>query len=159
MGSSETPRLSPTLVRDNPSLPEALFVTTSRKRLRAALSSGEKHSSVAAGGQGLHEERTEHMSPEFERSSDGCVGAAVETENMKLRSSLLRALKEQITAEGLTQRQAADRFGITQPRISHLMRGRIEFFGIDTLVKMLANAGFRVELQVIKSAQKLDAGK
>ncbi len=73
-----------------------------------------------------------------------------QAENMKLRSSLLLALKEEITAERLTQRQAADKFGVTQPRISLLMRGRIEFFAIDTLVKMLASAGLRVELNINK---------
>jgi len=43
-------------------------------------------------------------------------------------------------------------FGVTQPRISNLMRGKIEFFGLDMLVNMLAAAGLRVTVQVKKAA-------
>jgi predicted XRE-type DNA-binding protein len=73
-------------------------------------------------------------------------------ENMKLRSSLMLALKDHIAREGLTQSQAAKIFGVTQPRISDLMRGRIDLFAIDTLVNMLATAGLRVELHIAAAA-------
>jgi predicted XRE-type DNA-binding protein len=52
----------------------------------------------------------------------------------------------------LSQTEAAKVFGVTQPRISDLMRGKIELFGIDMLVNMLAAAGLRVRLQVKKAA-------
>ena len=52
-------------------------------------------------------------------------------ENMKLRSSLILALKEHIAKEGLTQSEAAKKFGVTQPRISDLLRGKIDLFDID----------------------------
>ncbi len=73
-------------------------------------------------------------------------------ENMKVRAGLMRALQERIAASGMTQAQAARQFGVTQPRISDLMRGKIDLFGIDTLVTMLASAGFHVELTVAKAA-------
>jgi predicted XRE-type DNA-binding protein len=41
---------------------------------------------------------------------------------------------------------------VTQPRVSDLTRGKIELFGLDTLVTMLAAAGLRVTLQVRKAA-------
>jgi predicted XRE-type DNA-binding protein len=69
-------------------------------------------------------------------------------ENMKLRTTLMLALKDHIAHKGLTQSQAAKIFGVTQPRISDLTRGRIDLFAIDTLVNMLATAGLRVELQI-----------
>jgi predicted XRE-type DNA-binding protein len=69
-------------------------------------------------------------------------------ENMKLRTSLMLALKDHIASKGLTQSQAAKIFGVTQPRISDLIRGRIDLFAIDTLVNMLATAGLRVELHI-----------
>jgi predicted XRE-type DNA-binding protein len=68
------------------------------------------------------------------------------------RSSLMLALKRHIEREGLSQTEAARVFGVTQPRISDLMRGKIELFGIDMLVNMLAAAGLRVTLQVKKAA-------
>ncbi|MEO8926480.1 MAG: XRE family transcriptional regulator [Caulobacteraceae bacterium] len=43
-------------------------------------------------------------------------------------------------------------FGVTQPRVSDLMRGKIELFSLDTLVNMLAAAGLRATLQVAKAA-------
>ena len=73
-------------------------------------------------------------------------------ENMKLRSSLMLALKEHIAQECMTQAEAAKKFGFTQPRISDLLRGKIDLFAIDTLVNMLATAGIPIELRVGKAA-------
>jgi predicted XRE-type DNA-binding protein len=75
-----------------------------------------------------------------------------QAENMKLRSALMRALKDHIGGEGLSQSQAAKVFGVTQPRVSDLMRGKIDLFGLDTLVNMLAAAGLHVEVHVAKGA-------
>ena len=57
-----------------------------------------------------------------------------------------------ISQRTLSQSQAAKLFGVTQPRVSDLMRGKIELFGIDTLVNMLAAAGLHVEVRVGKAA-------
>ena len=77
---------------------------------------------------------------------------AVEAENLKLRSSLMLALKKHIEREELSQTEAAKVFGVTQPRISNLMHGKIELFGLDMLVNMLSAAGLRVSLRVKKAA-------
>ena len=73
-------------------------------------------------------------------------------ENMKLRSSLMIALKEHLAGTGLSQAQIATLFGVTQPRVSDLMRGKIDVFGLDALVNMAAAAGLRVKLSVRKAA-------
>jgi predicted XRE-type DNA-binding protein len=75
-----------------------------------------------------------------------------EVENMKLRSSLMIELKAYLTRTGLSQSQAAKLFGVTQPRISDLMRGKINLFGLDALVNMSAAAGMRVEMRVLEVA-------
>jgi predicted XRE-type DNA-binding protein len=49
---------------------------------------------------------------------------------MKLRSALMMALKDHIARTGLSQSEAAKLLGVTQPRISDLMRGKIELFGL-----------------------------
>ena len=41
-------------------------------------------------------------------------------------------------------------FGVTQPRVSDLTRGKIDLFSIDTLMGMLARAGMRVELRLAR---------
>lgn len=72
-------------------------------------------------------------------------------ENLKLRSGLMMALADHIEREGVSQAQAAKLFGVTQPRISDLVRGRIELFSIDTLVNMLAAAGLHVDMKVARA--------
>ena len=55
-------------------------------------------------------------------------------------------LQRVITARGLKQAEAAALLGVTQPRVSDLMRGRIDLFSIDTLIDMLARLGLRATL-------------
>ena len=71
-----------------------------------------------------------------------------EAENLKIRTDLMIRLSKLIEARGLTQTQAASLFGVTQPRISDLVRGKIDRFSIDTLVAMLGHAGVRVQVIV-----------
>jgi len=76
----------------------------------------------------------------------------VEAENLKLRSSLMLALTRYIQSEGLTQAQAAKVFGVTQPRISNLVLGKIDAFALDMLVRMATAAGLRVTMRIKKAA-------
>ena len=92
------------------------------------------------------------MSQRFERVWDAIEDTPAQAENMKVRSALMIALKERIEAEGLSQANAAKLFGVTQPRISDLLRGKITLFSIDTLINMLAAAGLHVELQIGQAA-------
>ncbi len=75
-----------------------------------------------------------------------------EAENMRLRSTLMAALKEHFTRSELTQTQVATLLGVTQPRVSDLMRGKINLFALDALVNMAAAAGLHVELRVVPEA-------
>jgi predicted XRE-type DNA-binding protein len=70
-------------------------------------------------------------------------------ENMRCRSKLMFALKEHIKATGLSQVEAASALGVTQPRISDLVRGKVNLFGLDALVNMAVAAGLRVEIKVV----------
>jgi predicted XRE-type DNA-binding protein len=81
---------------------------------------------------------------------DAIEDTPAQAENMKLRSSLMMALKDHIASEGLSQAQAAKLFGVQQPRVSDLKRGKIDLFGIDTLVNMAAAAGLSVTLTIQK---------
>jgi predicted XRE-type DNA-binding protein len=75
-----------------------------------------------------------------------------EAENMKIRSALMMALEQHIRENGWTQTQAAKRLGVTQPRVSDLLRGKINLFGIDTLINMVAAVGLRVDVRVLEAA-------
>mgnify|MGYP000871797226 FL=1 len=73
-------------------------------------------------------------------------------ENMRLRSVLLTALKNHLTRTEMSQTQAAKLFGVTQPRVSDLMRGKINLFGLDALVNMATAAGLHIEMRVLEAA-------
>jgi predicted XRE-type DNA-binding protein len=88
----------------------------------------------------------------FDSVWDAIEDTPAQAENMKIRSMLMLALKDHIAKQGLSQSKAAKLFGVTQPRISDLMRGRIDLFAIDSLVNMLTSAGLRVELHIAKAA-------
>jgi predicted XRE-type DNA-binding protein len=68
----------------------------------------------------------------------------VAAENLRIRSELMAQIAKLIEREGLTQTAAARLFGVSQPRVSDLVRGRIDLFSIDALVTMLAKSGVRV---------------
>ena len=83
---------------------------------------------------------------------DAIEDTHAEAENMKIRSFLMMTLKGHIERTGMTQAEAARLFGVTQPRISDLMRGKVNLFGLDALVNMASSAGLHVEIRVLEAA-------
>lgn len=73
---------------------------------------------------------------------------ADEAAHLRIRAALMARVRKLIDERGLTQADAAKLFGVSQPRISDLVRGKIELFSIDGLVDMLAKARYRVSLVV-----------
>jgi predicted XRE-type DNA-binding protein len=67
-----------------------------------------------------------------------------EAAHLQIRSTLMIAIHNIIDERQLTQVDAAKLFGVTQPRISDLIRGKIGLFSIDMLVTMLARASVHV---------------
>jgi len=92
------------------------------------------------------------MSQRFESVWDAIEDTPAQAENIKVRSALMIALKERIEAGGLSQANAAKLFGVTQPRISDLLRGKVTLFSIDALINMLATVGLHVELHIAQAA-------
>jgi predicted XRE-type DNA-binding protein len=91
------------------------------------------------------------MGERFDSIWDALEDTPEQAENMKLRAVLLTAIKDQISKRKLTQAEAAKLFGVTQPRISDLIRGKINLFALDTLVNMTVAAGLHVELRVLEA--------
>lgn len=75
-----------------------------------------------------------------------------EAGNLKVRSMLMTEVEKYIRTNQLTQKQAAVRFKVTQPRISDLIRGKIGLFSVDTLIAMLSHAGLVVDVKVKRTA-------
>jgi predicted XRE-type DNA-binding protein len=66
--------------------------------------------------------------------------SAAEAANLHLRSQLMTELMDRLQSAGLKQATAARHLGVTQPRISDLMRGKIDRFSVDTLIALLGKA-------------------
>ncbi|MEM5315647.1 XRE family transcriptional regulator [Paraburkholderia sp. JHI869] len=103
--------------------------------------------------------REKHRSPRqrFDSVWDALENTPEAAQNMTLRCDLMIALEEHITRNKLTQTQAAALFGVTQPRVSDLMRGKIDLFSLDSLINMAVAAGMKVELR-ITAATPRDGG-
>lgn len=80
--------------------------------------------------------------------------APEEAANLQARSDMMIQLTRILEARSLTQAAAAKLLGVTQPRISDLMRGKIDRFSIDNLVELLSRVGFRVTF-VLKPFRKV----
>ncbi len=91
---------------------------------------------------------TEEQKNVFEAIEDDPAAA----QNLFLRGQLMIELKKRIEDRGLAQKEAAETIGVSQPRISDLMRGKIDRFTIDMLVNMLGKFGLKVELKLEEAA-------
>ena len=86
----------------------------------------------------------------YESVWDAIADTPQEAASMKARSKLMMELGEIINTRKLRQKDAAELFGVTQPRISDLMRGKIHLFSLDMLMDMASTAGMRPEINVTK---------
>jgi predicted XRE-type DNA-binding protein len=79
---------------------------------------------------------------------DAIEDSASAAASMKLRVELAIQIIEQMQARKLTQAKAAELIGVTQPRISDLIRGRLNLFSLDALVDMADRVGLRTRVVV-----------
>ncbi|HEX3316058.1 MAG TPA: helix-turn-helix transcriptional regulator [Gemmataceae bacterium] len=64
------------------------------------------------------------------------------------KAKLVRSIRDLIAERKLTQTKAAELLGIDQPKVSALVRGRIDGYSIDRLFRFLNALGQRVEITV-----------
>ena len=74
--------------------------------------------------------------------------------NMTMRSDLMMAIEDAVKSWKLSQHLAAKKLGITRPRLSDLMRGKINKFSLDALTAIAHNAGLTVKMSVKKTVAK-----
>jgi predicted XRE-type DNA-binding protein len=67
---------------------------------------------------------------------------------MALRAEVMIRLEQHLKAQGWTQAEAAKRLGVTQPRVSRLIRGRWEDFSLDMLLTLAVRAGLKPEVRL-----------
>jgi predicted XRE-type DNA-binding protein len=71
-----------------------------------------------------------------------------ESAALRLRSEMMDALIQEINRQKLTQSAAGKRLGVSQPRVSGLMRGKLHLFSVDMLITFMAALGLEVHIKV-----------
>ena len=71
-----------------------------------------------------------------------------EAANLRARAELMRSIGAAIKRQEWTQTEAAQHAGITQPRMSELLGGKVSKFSIDALVRIASMLGLRVHIEV-----------
>ena len=84
----------------------------------------------------------------FESVWDALEDDPVRQENFKLRSELMIAISETVKERGLKQQDAAKLLHISQPRVSALLKGKLDEFRLDTLVDLAHRLGLHVSINV-----------
>ena len=66
---------------------------------------------------------------------------------LQMRADLMADLRKFIKAKKLTQAKAAESLGISQSRVSDLIRGKWERFSLEMLITLAMRAGMHVTLK------------
>lgn len=83
---------------------------------------------------------------------DALVDSSEEAENLRIRSQLMRVLGQTVRSWEMSQKDAAAKLHVTQPRLNDLLKGRIDKFSLDALVNMLAGAELKIKIEVTSLA-------
>jgi predicted XRE-type DNA-binding protein len=83
------------------------------------------------------------MTLEFSNIFDAVTDNHEKSNELQTRADLMIAIRDIITSKKWSQKQAGINMGLTQPRVSDLVNGRIEKFSIDKLMSCLYRLGFR----------------
>lgn len=89
---------------------------------------------------------------EFENVWDALADTPEEAANLTLRSDLMIKIEAIVKKNGWTQKEAAKRCGVSQPRINDLLRGRISRFSLDALVNIASALGRKVRVSLEDAA-------
>jgi len=71
-----------------------------------------------------------------------------EAKVMALRAEVMIRMERYLKAQGWTQAEAAKRPGITQPRVSRLIKGQWKDFSLDMLLTLAVRAGLEPQLRL-----------
>jgi len=71
-----------------------------------------------------------------------------EAKILALRAAVMIRMEQHLKEQGWTQAEAAKRLGITQPRVSRLIKGRWLDFCLDMLLTLAARAGLEPVLHL-----------
>lgn len=79
---------------------------------------------------------------------DALADTPAQAANLRTRAELMQKIADIVKRHGWTQSEAANRCGVTQPRINDLLRGRVSRFSLDALVNISTALGCRVRVDL-----------
>jgi predicted XRE-type DNA-binding protein len=79
---------------------------------------------------------------------DAIADTPEQAANLRTRAELMQQIAAMVKRQGWTQADAANRCGVTQPRINDLLRGRVSRFSLDALVNICTALGCRVRMDL-----------
>ena len=79
---------------------------------------------------------------------DAIADTPEQAANLHARAELMQKIAALLKQNAWTQAEAANRCGVTQPRINDLLRGRVSRFSLDALVNISTALGCRVRVDL-----------
>ena len=71
-----------------------------------------------------------------------------DAEKLKIKTGLVVEIRKAMRSRGLTQQEAAKLMGITQPKVSDMMRGDFSNLSERKLMDCLTRLGYDIEIKV-----------
>lgn len=88
----------------------------------------------------------------FDSVWDAIERSPADATAMKARADLMMAVREAVDGWRSTQSVSAKRLGISQPRLNDLLRGKIDKFSLEALMKLASKAGLTVHVEIVRRA-------
>lgn len=96
----------------------------------------------------------------FEGSDNVFADIGLPDAEERLRKAPLgHAIGSAIREQGLTQVEAAERMGVTQPEVSRIVRGRVTGFTFERLLRCLVALGRDVDITIRNSPRQSESGE
>jgi predicted XRE-type DNA-binding protein len=90
---------------------------------------------------------------EFDNIFDVMTDSPAEAADLQFRADLMLTLRKLLEEKKLRQAEIAEALGVSQPRVSELMRGKIDLFSADKLIGFLARLDVRLRPSVDASGR------
>jgi predicted XRE-type DNA-binding protein len=82
---------------------------------------------------------------------DALADTPEQAANLRARAALMRQITAIVKQSNWTQAEAAQRCGVTQPRMNDLLRGRVSRFSLDALVNIATAMGHEVRFASLEA--------
>jgi len=92
---------------------------------------------------------------EVQRSSENVYAdlGVPDAEKLRIKTGLVIEIRKAIRHHGLTQQEAGRRMGVTQPKVSDMMRGDLSNLSERKLMDCLNRLGYDIEIRVRPAAE------